>query len=139
MNASCIGAALETIPDMRNGQFRSRSSASDSSSLGSCPFSMFSIALRRSVETGDPKISLSFFIPPDRIGFGFLSRNLNTSTEMMCAHTGFHPDQARPHVGKPRFYLTTRPFLSQHNGTALIVANNMKRVFADIDSDHGDR
>jgi hypothetical protein len=27
--------------------------------------------------------------------------------------------------------------LSQHNGDALILANNVKRVFTDTDSDHG--
>jgi hypothetical protein len=34
--------------------------------------------------------------------------------------------------------LATRPLLPQHNRTALIVADNMKRVLADIDANYGD-
>src|SRR6202022_1200115 len=41
--------------------------------------------------------------------------------------------------GKPRFHLTTRPLLPQHDGAARIVAHDVERVLADIDADHGDR
>jgi hypothetical protein len=58
---------------------------------------------------------------------------------MMRPHAGFHPDQARPQIGKPRFYLTARPLLPQHNRTALVLAYDVERVFADNDSDHGNR
>jgi hypothetical protein len=34
--------------------------------------------------------------------------------------------------------LTTRPLLSQHDSAALIPANDVERVLADIDTDHGD-
>jgi hypothetical protein len=37
------------------------------------------------------------------------------------------------------FYLTTRPPLPQDDRAAGIEANNVERVLADIDADHGDR
>jgi hypothetical protein len=37
-----------------------------------------------------------------------------------------------------RWSEATRPLLTQHNCTALIEANNVKRVLADIDADYGD-
>jgi hypothetical protein len=42
------------------------------------------------------------------------------------------------HVGKAYFNLATRPLLPKHDGTTLIVADNVERVLADIDADHGD-
>jgi hypothetical protein len=41
---------------------------------------------------------------------------------MMCTDAGFHPDQARRHVGEPRFHLAARPLLSQRNRAASIKA-----------------
>ena len=41
-------------------------------------------------------------------------------------------------LAKRRFDLATRPLLTQHNGAALIVAHDVERVLADIDTDHGD-
>ena len=57
---------------------------------------------------------------------------------MVRANAGLHPDQARQEVGKSGFNLTTRPLLSQHDSAALILANDVERVLADIDTDHGD-
>ena len=57
---------------------------------------------------------------------------------MMRADAGLHADQARRHVGKAGLHLAARPLLTQHNGTALIVAHDVERVLADIDADHGD-
>jgi hypothetical protein len=54
---------------------------------------------------------------------------------MMRADACFHADHARLHVGKPRFDLAARPLLPQHDRTALILANEVKRVLADIDAD----
>jgi hypothetical protein len=36
-------------------------------------------------------------------------------------------------------HLATRPLLPQHDRAALIKANNVERVLADIDADYGDR
>ena len=40
-------------------------------------------------------------------------------------------------LAKPCFHLATRPLLTQHNRTALIEANDVERVLADIDADYG--
>ena len=69
---------------------------------------------------------------------GIVAQRPKFATEMMRADAGFHPDQARRHVGKARIYLATRPLLPQYNGTTLIVADDVERVLPDIDADHGD-
>jgi hypothetical protein len=60
------------------------------------------------------------------------------STEMMRADACHHADQTRLQVGKPRFDLTAQLFLPQHDCTALVLADDVERVLADIDADHGD-
>ena len=57
----------------------------------------------------------------------------------MCTETGFHADQARRHIGQPCLDLTSRPFLTQHQGAVPIQADDVERVLADIDADDGDR
>ena len=59
--------------------------------------------------------------------------------EMMRADARLRADQTRRHVGEPGLHLTTRPLLPQHDGTALIPANDVGRVLADIDADYGRR
>ena len=56
---------------------------------------------------------------------------------MMRTDAGFHADQARRHIGKAGLDLATRPFLTQHNRATLIVAHDVERVLADIDTNHG--
>jgi hypothetical protein len=58
---------------------------------------------------------------------------------MMRTDAGLHADQARGHVGQACFDLATRPLLPQRNCAWLIQADNVERVLADIDADHGDR
>ena len=41
-------------------------------------------------------------------------------------------------LAKRALHLATRPFLTQHDGTTLIVAYDVERVLADIDANHGD-
>ena len=53
------------------------------------------------------------------------------------ADTSLHPDEARRQVGKPHLNLTTRPFLAQDDRATAIVADDVERVLADIDADHG--
>ena len=67
-----------------------------------------------------------------------MAKRLQLATEMMRADAGLHADQARRQVGKPRFHLAARPLLPQHDCAALILANEVERVLADIDTDHGD-
>src|SRR4051794_38119409 len=70
---------------------------------------------------------------------GIVPKAIELATEMMRTDAGLHADQARRHVGQPRLYLASRPLLPQHNSAAVIKADNVERVLADIDADHGDR
>src|SRR5713101_7079273 len=58
---------------------------------------------------------------------------------MMRADAGLHADPTRRQIGEPGLHLATRPLLPQHDGTALILANDVERVLADIDADYGGR
>src|SRR6516165_384093 len=57
----------------------------------------------------------------------------------MRADAGLHADPTRRQIGEPGLHLATLPFLPQHDGTALILANDVERVLADIDADYGGR
>src|SRR5258708_16227941 len=57
----------------------------------------------------------------------------------MRADAGLHADPTRRQIGESGLHLATRPLLPQHNGTALILANDVERVLADIDADYGGR
>jgi hypothetical protein len=69
---------------------------------------------------------------------GVVAERLKFATEMMSPGAGLHADQARRQVDKPRFHLATRPLLAQHHGSTPILANDVERILADIDADHGD-
>jgi hypothetical protein len=66
-----------------------------------------------------------------------MAKAIELEAEIVRANAGFHSDQAWRHIGKSGLNLTTRPFLPQNDRTSLVEANNMKRVLADIDADHG--
>src|SRR5262244_4152946 len=57
----------------------------------------------------------------------------------MRADAGLHADPTRRQIGQPGLHLATRPLLPQHDGTALILANDVERVLTDIDADYGGR
>src|SRR5262249_25349537 len=63
---------------------------------------------------------------------------LQLAAEMMCPCAGLHADEAPRQSRKPRFHLAARPLLPQHDRTALILADDVERVLADIDTDHVD-
>ena len=69
---------------------------------------------------------------------GVMAKAVQLAAEMMRADAGFHADQARRHIGKSSFNLATRPFLPQDDRAALVEADDMERVLADIDADDGD-
>jgi hypothetical protein len=50
------------------------------------------------------------------------------------AHANLAPWQ----IGMPCFHLAARSFLAQHDGAAIIVANDVERVLADTDANYGD-
>jgi hypothetical protein len=69
---------------------------------------------------------------------GVMAKPRQLATEMMRPAARLHADEARRQVGKPRFHLAARPLLPQHQGSTPILANDVKRILADIDADHGD-
>jgi hypothetical protein len=66
-----------------------------------------------------------------------MAKRLQPAAEMMGADAGLHADQTGLQVRKACFNPATRPFLMQHNGAALIEANDVERVLANIDADEG--
>jgi hypothetical protein len=50
-----------------------------------------------------------------------------------------HADSTGRQIGESGLHLATRPLLPQHDGTAPILANDVKRVLADINADYGGR
>ena len=60
---------------------------------------------------------------------GIVAQCPKFATEMMRTDAGFHPNQARWHVGKACLDLATRPLLPQHDSTTLIVADNWNEFF----------
>jgi hypothetical protein len=56
---------------------------------------------------------------------------------MMRTDAGLHADQARGHIGKACFHLTTRPLLPQHDCVTTIEPNDVERVLTDINADYG--
>jgi hypothetical protein len=86
-------------------------------------------------------VLLSFAIGADVFGRhqpGIVTKRCEFAAQVMCADAGFHADQARWEIGKPRFHLATRPLLPQRDGAARIVAHDVERVLANIDADHSD-
>jgi hypothetical protein len=57
---------------------------------------------------------------------------------MVCADAGLHADETRRQVGEPCFRLSTGPILAQQDRATPIQTHDVKRVFANIDTDHGD-
>jgi len=83
---------------------------------------------------------------PSRVGthiFGWhqpsvVTKRCEFAAQMMCADAGLHADQTRRQVGEPCFHLAAGPLLAQHDRATPIQTHDVKRVFADIDTDHGD-
>jgi len=55
-----------------------------------------------------------------------VSKHLQLTTEMMRPNAGLQADQARRQIGEPGFDLATRPLLPQHDGTAPVLAHEVK-------------
>src|SRR4029077_8130078 len=66
-----------------------------------------------------------------------MTKHLQRATEVMRADAGLHADPTQRQIGESGLHLATRPLLPQHDGTALILANDVERVLADIDADYG--
>jgi hypothetical protein len=69
---------------------------------------------------------------------GVVAKRCEFAAQMVCADAGLHADQTRRQVGEPYFYLAAGPLLAQYDRATSIQAHDVKRVFADIDTYHGD-
>jgi hypothetical protein len=49
------------------------------------------------------------------------------TSQMMCTHARFHVHEAGGHVGEPRFDLAAREPLPQHESTALVETDEVKK------------
>jgi len=56
----------------------------------------------------------------------------------MGADTGLHADKAGREVGKPGFELAAGELLVQNDGAALVEADEVEGVLADVDAEDGD-
>ena len=64
---------------------------------------------------------------------------LDLAGDVMGATTGFEPDEAAWEIGEPAYELTARDLGAQHDRAALVEADKVERVLADIDADRGNR
>jgi hypothetical protein len=55
-----------------------------------------------------------------------------------CADAGLHADETGRQIGEPCFHLAARPLLAQDDRATPIETHDVKRILADIDTDHGD-
>src|SRR6266446_2047943 len=67
-----------------------------------------------------------------------MAQRQELAAEMMGPDTSLHPDQARRHVREAGLDLAAREFLSQNDLAALIQANKVEGVLANVDADRGD-
>jgi hypothetical protein len=58
---------------------------------------------------------------------------------MMRTDARLYADQARGHIGKACFNLTTRPLLPKRDCATIIEPNDVERVISDINADYGNR
>jgi hypothetical protein len=70
---------------------------------------------------------------------GLMAQRLELPAQMMRTNAGLHADEARRHIGEPRFHLPARPLLAQSDRTARVKANHVETVLADVDAHNGDR
>src|SRR5215813_8687283 len=56
----------------------------------------------------------------------------------MGADAGLHADEAGREVGKPGFELAAGELLAQNDGAALVEADEVEGILADVDAEDGD-
>jgi hypothetical protein len=67
-----------------------------------------------------------------------VSKRGELAGDVMRAATGFHADQAARNVGKPALKLSARALQLQNDRPALIEADKMETILAEIDADRAD-
>jgi hypothetical protein len=67
-----------------------------------------------------------------------VTKGFEPAADMMRARTGLHPDQTARNVGQAPIELPSRRLQLQYDVAALIEADQMEDVLADIDANRGD-
>jgi hypothetical protein len=67
-----------------------------------------------------------------------VTKSFELSADMVGAGTGFHADQTARNIGKAPLKLLPRGLQLQNDVPALIEADQVKRILADIDTNRGD-
>src|SRR6266481_3997735 len=65
-------------------------------------------------------------------------KGVELSADMVGAGTGFHADQTARNIGKAPLKLLPRGLQLQNDVPALIEADQVERILADIDTNRGD-
>jgi hypothetical protein len=68
-----------------------------------------------------------------------MAKRLELAGDVVGSGTGLHADQAGWEVGQPLGELGAGELDPQHDGAALVLPDEMKRVLAQIDAQGGDR
>jgi hypothetical protein len=68
---------------------------------------------------------------------GIVTVGLQFSAQMMRANARLNVDQTPRYIREPPFHLASRPLLPQHDRAALVEADDVKRVLANIDAHRG--
>jgi hypothetical protein len=66
-----------------------------------------------------------------------MAERLELAADVVSARAGFHADPARWDVRQPLSELGAGELEAQHDGAALILADEMERVLAQIDTQRG--
>jgi hypothetical protein len=67
-----------------------------------------------------------------------VSKRSELAANVMSPRAGFHADQAARNVGKPTLKLSARALQLQNDRPALIEADKMETILAEIDADRAD-
>jgi hypothetical protein len=67
-----------------------------------------------------------------------VTQHLERAAQVVCADAGFHADQAGRDAGESCLNLAAQPPLPQHHRSAVIQADHMQCVLADINPDNRD-
>src|SRR5262249_11572567 len=67
-----------------------------------------------------------------------VAKRCEFAAQMVWADAGLHADETGRQIGEPCFHLAERPLLAQDDRATPIETHGVKRVLADIDTDHGD-
>jgi hypothetical protein len=66
-----------------------------------------------------------------------VSKRCELTGDVMRSRTRFHADQAARNIGEPALKLSARALQLQNDRPALIKADKMKAVLAEVDTDRG--